>query len=202
MNKEINSNGFGYVNLDLPRVTLWAAMNVGASKPSDFGLYFQWGDTVGYTAAQVGKDKQFNWSNYKWSINGSSSNFSKYTTPGAKLELKDDAANANMGGSWHMPSPTQLKELTANTTSTWTTQDGVNGKLFTSKKNGNSIFIPAAGYAWDGSLYFSGDGGGMWSSVLSAGYVDSGQNLGFNSDNANLNNNNRYNGFSVRGVLG
>ena len=110
-------NGFEYVDLGLPSGTLWATMNVGASKPSDFGLYFQWGDTQGYTAAQVGKDKQFTWNDYKFSIDGSSSNFSKYTTTGARLDLEDDAAHANMGGSWHMPTPEQCQELIDNTTS-------------------------------------------------------------------------------------
>ena len=115
----LNNNGHDYVDLGLSSGTLWATMNVGASKPSDSGLYFQWGDITGYTAEQVGKGegkKAFIWADYKWSIDGSSSNFSKYNTAGATLELADDAANANMGGSWHMPSPTQLKELTANTT--------------------------------------------------------------------------------------
>ena len=135
MDKDINNNGHDYVDLGLPSGTLWATMNVGADKPSDSGLYFQWGDTKGYTKEQVGKDKQFNWANYKWSVNGSSSNFSKYATKGATLELEDDAANANMGGDWHIPTPGQIKELinTANTTNTWTTQDGVNGRLLTSK---------------------------------------------------------------------
>ena len=122
------------MDLGLPSGTLWATMNVGASKPSDYGLYFQWGDTSGYTAAQVGTgdgQKKFasDWSDYKWGVNP---NFTKYTTTGATLELKDDAAHANMGGYWHMPTPTQINELISNTTNTWTTQDGVNGRLFTS----------------------------------------------------------------------
>ena len=204
MDKTINSNGFDYVDLGIPSGTKWATMNVGASKPSDFGLYFQWGDTVGYTADQVGKDKQFTWSDYKFTIDidGSSSNFSKYNTAGESLELADDAANANMGGSWHMPSPTQLEELTANTTTAWTTQDGVNGKLFTSKKNGKSIFVPAAGFAWDGSLYLSGGYGDVWSSVLSTGGVFGGRDLYFYSGYAHLGNSSRYSGLSVRGVIG
>ena len=203
MNKEINSNGFGYIDLGLPSGTLWATCNVGASKPSDVGLYFQWGDTSGYTADQVGKDKQFTWNDYKFSIDGSSSNFSKYTTKGATLELEDDAAHVNMGGEWHMPTPDQIKELinTANTTSTWTTQNGVNGRLFTSK-NGNSIFIPAAGNAWDGSLSDRGDYGYVWSSMLSTDYVSSGQYLYFGSGGALLYYSYRYDGFSVRGVIG
>ena len=202
MDKTINNNGFDYVDLGLPSKTLWAAMNVGALKPSDYGLYFQWGDVRGFTKGQIGRDKAFSWSDYKFSLDGSFSNFSKYTTAGESLELADDAANANMGGSWHMPSPTQLEELTANTTSTWTTQDGVNGRLFTSKKNGKSIFIPAAGTAWDGSLGSSGGFGGVWSSVLSSGSVDYGQYLNFYSGDAGLLSGSRDSGFSVRGVLG
>ena len=203
MNKEINSNGFGYVDLGLPSKTLWAAMNVGASKPSDFGLYFQWGDTQGYTAEQVGKDKQFNWANYKWSVDGSDSNFSKYNTVGDTLDLEDDAANIHMGGDWHMPTPTQIRELINETTNTWTTQDGVNGRLFKSKTDpSKSIFIPAAGYAWDGSVDYSGSDGGVWSSMLSSGDVSYGQYLGFLSDNASLYSDSRNYGFAVRGVIG
>ena len=61
MAKNINSNGFDYVDLGLPSGTLWATQNVGASKPSDYGLYFQWGDSKGYTKKQLGKDKMFTW---------------------------------------------------------------------------------------------------------------------------------------------
>ena len=65
MDKKTNNNGYDYVDFGLPSGTLWATCNVGASKPSDTGLYFQWGDTKGYTAEQVGKDKQFDWDDYK-----------------------------------------------------------------------------------------------------------------------------------------
>jgi hypothetical protein len=209
MNEIFNNNGYGYVDLGLPSKTLWATCNIGADKPSDFGLYFQWGDVQGYTADQIGtgkgqKEFSFNWDDYKFSIDGSNSNFSKYKTTGATLELADDAANANMGGDWHMPTPEQIQELinTANTTSTWTTQYGVKGRLFTSKKNDKSIFIPAAGGAWDGSLDGSGDYGLVWSSVLSTGNVGYGQSLNFGSDFAYLGSSYRGDGFSVRGVLG
>ena len=202
IDKGINSNGFDYVDLGLPSGTKWATMNVGASKPSDYGLYFQWGDVRGFTKGQIGGDKAFSWPDYKFSIDGSFSNFSKYTTDGESLELADDAANANMGGSWHMPSPTQLTELTANTTSTWTTQDGVNGRLFISKKNGKSIFIPAAGFASDGSLYDVGNGAVVWSSALDTYDVYDGQYLSFSSNSVSLYGSRRYYGFSVRGVIG
>lgn len=205
-NQKINNNGFNFVDLGLPSGTLWATANVGASKPSDYGLYFQWGDVKGYTPDHVrlNKDKKaFVWDDYKLSINGSNENFSKYKTPGATLDLEDDAAHVNMGGDWHMPSPEQIQELIDNTTSTWTKQDGVNGRLFTSKKDASkTIFIPAAGFAWDGSLNLSGDYGSVWSSMLGTGYVNGGQYLSFYSGNAGLYNYGRYYGFSVRGVLG
>ena len=104
----VDANHYEYEDLGLPSGTLWATCNVGALKPSDAGLYFQWGDTSGYTASQVGgvnDKKYFGWRDYKWSIDGSSTNFSKYTTSGATLDLEDDAAHVNMGGDWHMPSP-------------------------------------------------------------------------------------------------
>ena len=205
MEKEIGNNGYDYVDLGLPSGTLWATCNVGASKPSDAGLYFQWGDIQGYTKEQVGTgegQKKFadDESDYKFGVYP---NYSKYTTTGATLDLEDDAAHANMGGSWHMPTPDQIKELTANTTSTWTAQDGVNGRLFTSKKDpSKSIFIPAAGGAWDGSVQISGDGGYVWSSMLYTVNVVGGQGLYFDSGGVFLLGDFRYGGLSVRGVIG
>lgn len=206
MNKNINNNGYDYVDLGLPSGTLWATCNVGASKPSDYGQYFQWGDTQGYTSNQVGTgegQKKFakDWSDYKWGVNP---NYSKYTTTGATLDLEDDAAHVNMGGSWHMPTPTQIQELinTANTTSTGTIQDGVNGRLFTSTKDtSKSIFFPAAGVAWNGSVQDSGDYGDVWSSMLNADGVDYGQGLDFTSGNVVLIDYDRCDGLSVRGVI-
>ena len=202
MNNSINNNGFDYVDLGLPSGTLWAAMNVGATKPSDTGLYFQWDDTQGYAASQVGKVKQFTWDDYKWNPIGDDEKFTKYTSPGETLDLEDDAAHVHMGGDWHIPTPDQINELLNNTTSEWTTQDGVNGKLFTSKKDGTkSIFIPAASGAWDGSVHYRGDNGYVWSSMLNTDYVYRGQYLLFNSGGAYLFSYYRYYGFSVRGVI-
>ena len=203
----MDANGHAYVDLGLPSGTLWATCNIGASKPSESGLYFQWGDTSGYTKEQVGigeGKKKFasNWSDYKFSINGSSSNFSKYTTIGATLELADDAANANMGGSWHMPSPDQIQELIDNTTTALTTSDGVSGMTFTSKKNGKSIFIPTAGYACDGSVDNGGNEAYVWSSTLYMEDVGGGQSLFSDTGDVVLDVYGRRFGLSVRGVLG
>lgn len=194
-------NGHKYVDLGLPSGTIWATMNVGASKASDSGLYFQWGDTQGYTADQVGKDKQFSDDDYKWRPNVSYTMYSKYITTGATLDLEDDAAHVNMGGSWHMPTPDQIKELTANTTSTWTTQYGVNGRLFTSK-NGKSIFIPAGGWTSLGSIDGRRNRGYVWSSMLDTEDVRYVPCLDFGSGDVGLVYNNRIEGRSVRGVVG
>ena len=206
-------NGFEYVDLGLPSGTLWATCNVVAKKPSDAGLYFQWGDTKGYTKDQIGTGdghKKFaeDWSDYKLRLSGDNNvnvAFTKYTRSDTALNLEDDAAHANMGGSWHMPTPAQIQELinTANTTNTWTTQDGVNGRLFTSTKDASkSIFIPAAGYAMDGSFYHVGGNGYVWSSRLSMYYATYGIYLDFGSGYASLGNDVRYKGRSVRGVIG
>ena len=206
MDKEININGFEYVDLGLPSGTLWATCNVGASKPSDYGLYFSWGDTQGYTAEQIEKEdgkKNFSkdWSDYKFGVNP---NFTKYTTPGAILELEDDAANVHMGGDWHMPTPKQIQELIDNTLCYWTAQDGVIGRLFTSKNDtSKSIFIPAAGNAVDGSIAGMGIYGFVWGNMLNSNHNDSGQELGFISFGAHLYTYYiRFNGLSVRGVIG
>jgi len=196
-----DSNGYEFVDLGLPSKTLWATMNVGANKPSDFGKYFQWGDTVGYAYEQVGKDKQFTETTNKWYTNG---HYTKYTSNGETIDLEDDAARANMGGDWHMPTPTQIQELINETTSTWTPQDGVDGRLFTSKKdNSKSIFIPAAGNASVGSVNYSGRAGYVWSSLVGINGNRYGQSLFFNSKKSEIDSqySNRANGFSVRGVI-
>ena len=210
MEKEINNNGYDYVDLGLPSGTLWATKNVGANKPSDFGLYFQWGDTVGYTKEQVGKDKQFTWKSYKWNPSDDSDykfgihpNYTKYTTKGATLELEDDAAHVNMGGSWHMPTPDQIQELIDNTTSTWLESSDVNGRLFTSKKDASkSIFIPATGVALDGSIILSGKYGYVWSANLYMRGAYGSQCLIFGSEDSGLDGESRFYGLPVRGVIG
>ena len=108
------------IDLGLPSSLLWADRNIGASTPEEAGLYFQWGDTQGYTAEQVGKEeglKEFKWADYKFSIGGSSSNFSKYNASDSKtvLDPEDDAAHVNMGGNWRMPTFEEYKELCLNT---------------------------------------------------------------------------------------
>lgn len=194
-NKE---NGYEYVDLGLS--VKWATCNVGATKPEESGDYFAWGETQP-------KSTTYNWSTYKW-CNASSNPQTKYCTNSyygtvdnkTQLELSDDAARANWGGSWRMPTDAELTELRENCTWTWTTQNGVNGYKVTSKKNGNSIFLPAAGYRGGSSLYNAGSNGYYWSSSL---YTDNplyAWNVYFGSDNVRRYKFTRYYGFSVRPV--
>lgn len=202
-------NGHAYVDLGLPSGTLWATMNVGANSETDYGLYFAWGETEGYTADQISgtatPHKAFAWSDYDLTED-SGSTMSKYNATDGKtvLDIEDDAVAANWGGSWKMPTEAQFQELlnTANCTNTWETVDGVNGRLFTSVRNGNTLFIPAAGDALNGSMYSVGKYGSVWSSSLSSSNVKGGRFLYFDSYGVSVYGNDRFCGQSVRGVVG
>ncbi len=135
MKLKINCNWHRYVDLGLPSGLLWATCNVGAKEPWENGLYFSWGNVDGH-AKESGYD--FGRSNY-----------GPYAlTPGGELatdipvNAKYDAARANLGGSWRMPTTDEFAELfnTGYTTNKWTTQKGINGRRVTSRINGNSVF--------------------------------------------------------------
>ena len=201
---KVNNNGYDYVDLGLPSGTLWATMNVGASKPTDFGLYFKWGDTIGYTTNQFGLlRKILDWSDYKLNPSGDGKTFTNYTSTSDTLDLKYDAANRYMDGDWHIPTPERIQELIDNTKSIWRGLNGVNGMTFTSKKDPSKyIFIPAAGDAYNGSIRIHKYTGGVWSSALDSSSVKNGQILYFNEGGAYLNGyHSRCHGFPVRGVI-
>ena len=134
-------------------------------------MYFAWGETQGYEG--ITDEKRFDWSDYKF---GSDSTVTKYNNDSSYgtvdnltvLEQVDDAAYQS-DNTCRMPTKTDLEELTANTTSTWETLNGVNGRRFTSKTNGNSIFVPAAGFCSFGSVINVGSVGNLWSSSLGDG---------------------------------
>ena len=198
-------NGHEYVDLGLPSGTLWATCNVGADSPEEYGDYFAWGETQP-------KD-YYDWSIYQHSNGGISwqnPNLTKYcdnsdygyngfTDNLTTLQPEDDAATANWGSGWCMPTADQWRELRDNTFTSWTTRNGVEGRLFTAA-NGNSLFLPAAGYCEGSGLYDAGSFGGYWSSSLDTGYPDNAWYLYFNSDNYGMYYNDRYYGHSVRAV--
>ncbi len=204
-NPEIGSHE--YVDLGLTSGTLWATCNVGATSPEQYGDYFAWGETSPKKDSD-GNYTEYSWSTYKW-CNGSSSTLTKYCTNSSYgtvdnktvLDPEDDAATANWGGDWRMPTKAEQDELRTECTWEWTTLNGVNGYKVTSKAEGNtnSIFLPAAGYRDDSSLNGEGSDGYYWSSSLYESYPSYACSLGF-SEGWGWSYNNRYNGRSVRPV--
>lgn len=220
-----------YVDLGLPSGLKWAKCNIGASTPEESGLYFQWGDTQGYTAEQVGSEggqKYFDWSDYKWSVDGSSSNFSKYNASDNKtvLDPEDDAAHVNMGGNWRMPTFDECKELCLNTDIylvptegeeiqgtvqeqsgnigvNWASQAGgtLKGVKFYKKDDKQTyMFVPVSGVASSGSVQGASESGSLRTSSLYSN-VRGAWNFSFFAGDGGANGSIRCYGIPVRGVL-
>ena len=197
-----------YVDLGLPSGTLWATCNIGANSAEEYGDYFAWGETKGYSSGKTdfGRDT-YRWCNDDYNemtkyCTDSSYGYNGFTDDKTELDLEDDAAYVNWGPAWRMPSEEQFEELinSSNTTTEWTTQNGVDGRKITSKKNGNSIFLPAAGCRSDSSLYRDGSDGYYWSRTLHSDGPDYAGGLGFDSSGIYADYYYRYYGQSVRPV--
>lgn len=193
-----------WVDLDLPSGTLWATCNVGANSPEEYGDYFAWGETE--------PKNEYSWSTYKY-CNGSSDTLTKYCYDSSHginafadtlivLLPNDDAATVNWGSGWQMPNLTQIQELcnSSYTTTEWTTQNGVRGRLVRSNSNGNSIFLPTAGYLGGTSLKYLGVNGYYWSRSLSTSYSTNAYYLYFYSGYIGWLDDGRCYGQSVRPV--
>ena len=197
------ANGHDYVDLGLPSGTKWATCNVGATKHEEYGDYFAWGETEPKTT--------YNWSTYKW-CNGNDNTQTKYNTSSeygtvdnkTVLELADDAARANWGGAWRMPTDAEWTELRENCTWTWTSDyngTGVAGRIVTSNINGNSIFLPATGVRDNDDLYDAGSYGDYRSSSLYTDNPNDAWSVVFHSDYVDMYDCDRYYGQAVRPVL-
>ena len=197
------ANGHEYVDLGLS--VKWATCNVGANVPPAYGDYYAWGET----AAKA----DYSWATYKHGT--AADQLTKYCTNvnygkdnfidlKATLEAEDDAASVNWGGAWRMPTADEWKELRDNCDWTWTDNyngTGVAGRIVTSKANGNSIFLPAAGYRSGGSLGYAGYCGYYWSGSLGAGSPDFAWYVDFFSGIVSRRYNDRCCGQSFRPVL-
>ncbi len=173
-------NGHEYVDLGLS--VKWATCNVGASKPEDYGNYYAWGETSTKSSYTESNSKT-----YGKRMNDIRGN-SQY-----------DAARANWGGTWRLPTKAELEELTNKCTWKWTTQNGVKGYKVTGP-NGNSIFLPAAGYRYGSSLCRAGEYGDYWSSSPDGGDGNGAYGLRFGSGTQRVGWNGRSLGRSVRPV--
>jgi hypothetical protein len=199
--KPVGTNG-QWVDLGLPSGLLWCDRNIGASSPEDYGYYFAWGETS--------TKSTYNWSTYRYSNDDgkltkycyeSRHGNNGYTDDLTTLQSCDDAAAYHKGSGARMPTKDECRELLDNTTIKWTTRKGVNGRLFTSKINGNSIFLPAAGICREGYPGYGGVAGYYWSSSLKNDDTGEAWNIGFTSDKVWMGDRNgRDYGESVRPV--
>ena len=158
-----------WVDLGLPSGTLWATCNVGADNPEDYGNYFSWGETEPKSIYDTNHYK-FNKGSGKMTKYCPISDFGSngFTDELTELEPLDDAATANWGKDWQMPSRAQAEELLnpAFTTTEWTSLNDFNGKKIISKKNGNWIFVPAGGFVDGTTCYREGTFGSCWTRSL------------------------------------
>lgn len=198
------ANGHEYVDLGLPSGTLWATCNVGigVEKPEDYGDHYAWGETK--------RKDIYNWETYNYA-NGDLSMLTKYCIQSdygyngfvdnlTSLQASDDFATANWGSGWQTPSKEQWDELMNNTTNQWTTQNGVAGRLFTSMKNGQTLFLPAVGYSMDENLYYLGVESYYWSSSLCTKDSRCAWSIAFSSEYCGVDYYGRQYGRSVRAV--
>ena len=176
---------YDYVDLGLPSGTMWATCNVGATKPEDEGLLFQFGRVDGYRYED--KNDQFRTNDQNKQDTGNK--FIPLTASGKAyktneiLDLSDDAAHVNMGGKWKMPTKYQLEELIDNTTREVETINGVKGIMFTSNINGNQLFIPFIQGCWyDGNWETWEVYATIWSSQVHTSYDDYAYRLNLDSE--------------------
>ncbi len=182
----------GFIDLALPSGVLWADKNIGASTPYEDGLYFSWGNVTGHTG-----DDGYDF--------GTSNDVPYASTDGAALtgniptNITYDAARHNLGSPCRMPTVGEFQELNSNCDSEWTDEDGVAGRRFTSRINGNSIFFPASGYRYGTGLNNRGTYGYYWSASINSQTY--GYGLNFSASGVTpARDNGRFYGFSVRAV--
>ena len=198
----------GFVDFGLPSGTLWSTKNIGAENgdtaESWYGNYYAWGEIETKT--------NYVWSNYKHA-NGGYDKLTKYCNNSAygnegytdeltQLVPEDDVATVTKSA-WRMPTKEDFDELLAGTINSWVTNykgiSGLNGRVFTGI-NGNTMFIPAAGYRHGSDIYLVGSDCYLWSSTLNLDYPYDAYRLYFYSDNIRMNLSNRCSGFSVRPI--
>ena len=189
-------NGHEWVDLGLS--VCWATTNVGAKAPGDCGGYFAWGETT--------TKNDYSWSSYQW-CNGSYDSMTKYCTNykygkvdnKKVLDSSNDLAHVSWGGNWRMPTDDELQELKGECKWKWSKQDGCQGYMVTGP-NGNTIFLPAAGYHTNSSLDNTGSRGYYWSRTLYENGPSHARGLLFDSINIYTDGSYRYYGFTVRPV--
>ena len=191
----------------------WATENIGAENPEDYGLYFWWGDTVGYRregsawVASDGSSQNFSFGSGNTPTYGKDNSTllsEGWITADGVLTPEHDAAHAHCGESWRMPTNDELSALNNNCDWTWTTVNGVNGYVVRGRNAyaSASIFFPAAGDGYGTSLPYAGSYGYYWSSVPYESDSGDAWRLSFGSGGRSTRDDVRVNGFPVRPVQG
>ena len=189
-------NGHEWIDLGLS--VKWATCNVGASMPENYGDYYAWGETT--------TKSDYSWETYKW-CKGTDDTMTKYCTDSdygtvdnrTTLTSSDDVATVKWGSKWRMPTMKEMEELRDECTWKWVTQSGVEGMKVTGP-NGNSIFLPAAGYRDGADLIDRGSYSAYWSATLDEDYNNFAFNLSFYDSRCNCYSDYRYFGSTVRPV--
>lgn len=189
----------GVEAVDLGLSVKWANMNVGAKKDSGFGSYFAWGE--------IKPKDYYSWDTYVWS-KGNTQYLVKYSVADRKIQLvpSDDAARANWGGDWRMPTVEEYEELLdpVKCKWEWTTKDGVNGYKITGKKTGKSIFMPITGFRFYEGVQFRAIKGIYWTSTVYGGNPVKAWCLEFDFQKTDLTpgnlSSNRFSGRCIRAV--
>lgn len=189
------TNHITYNAIDLGLSVKWADKNVGAIRPEVYGGYYAWGETE--------KKSEYSWFTYDFTNDNSGYDFYKYNTQSSYgyvdslmvLEPQDDVAHIKLKGGWRMPTNEEWQELINKCTWEWDRVNGISGMRVTAR-NGNSIFLPAAGHKYDGMRYY-GEGSycDYWSSSLAENPREA-----WGMRDGHLHDDYRYNGFSVRAV--
>ena len=212
----VDYNGHEYVEIGGLK---WATMNIGATSVTDYGQYFQWGDTTGYYSSQVGASgnalkKQFSAVVYKFGNGNGNTSFNasgvtKYNSGDSKtvLEMCDDAARANWGGSWRLPTTEEFAALGDAVNSAWTADyqgSGVSGLVLTDKTDSSKVlFFPAVGNCYDGSVLYVGSNGTYYSSSLVSNDIPRAYTFYFNNSAIYYQNSGRrFIGYQIRAVIG
>ncbi len=201
-------NGHEYVDLGLPSGTLWATCNVGlgATEPQHNGAYYAWGETDSYSSYASYSYEWYEFVSEKITkyCTDSDDGYLGFTDNKTVLDLEDDAAHVNWGGTWRMPTKKEFEELFDEDNCTWGWYEKLKGVIITSKKNGNSIFLPGAGFR-DSKLHYKDDYCYYWTSSLDESSPRFAYSLviykdAFYAAGMTLGSDQRWRGFSVRAV--
>lgn len=207
---ELYHNNFEYVDLGLPSGIKWAKCNIGATHDYLYGYYFSWGEIehkYNYlnSTYKYAEEEKIHTTVRGYACDLTSYKMTKYNKEDglSKLELTDDAARENMQGRWCLPTSKDFNELLEYTTVQWQQnyKGRMSGCLFTSKQNGNTLFLPAAGYIEGNGIFSDEETGYYWTAEVCQYDDNTAWYLKFVGPHLQLRTHYRIHGCTIRAVL-